>query len=282
MIGIVMADIRNPHMANVFMKIDERLRENGFSLICCTTDSDEELDTRRISDLIACGIDGIIFANPAMYTLGERWKEIEKMTAESNLPIVGRDNDDFYRKRIGSSVSVNYESGAYLAVKHLLELGHTRIGCITGPAGMHVTRARLDGYKRALAECRIDFDPGLLFEGDYEAESGHAALPYLLGQNVSAVFSFNDNMAFGLYKNARSFGIRIPQDLSVIGFDDVSFDELLDVPLTSVNIHADDIGASIADEIMRLISRKGGPDEYRSVQFEPCLMVRGSTRRKEP
>lgn len=279
MIGIVMADMRNPHVASVFMIIDKELRKNGYSLICCTTSTNDYLDIQRLNDLIACGIEGIIFSNPSIYCLGERWNDVENAIASSGLPIVGRDNPDFCRKGIGSSVSVNYEEGAYLAIKHLLELGHTKIGCITGPMDMTVTQYRLDGYKRALRDHAMDFDAKLIYEGDYEIESGYAALPYLLGQNVTAVFSFNDNMAFGLFRSARSFGIKIPHDLSVVGFDDVSFDEVLEIPLTSVNIHAQEIGTSMAGEIIRLLQNRD--TDYKNIIYEPHLMVRGSTRRKE-
>lgn len=279
MIGIIMADMRNPHVASVFTVIDRELRDSGYSLICCTTNSNNYFDIQRLHGLISCGIDGIIFSNPGIYCMGENWTKIENLISESHLPIVGRDNSDFYKNKIGSAVSVNYEEGAYLATKHLLELGHTKIGCITGPMNMKVTEYRLDGYKRALQEFSIEFDPKLIYEGDYEIESGSAALPYLLGQNVSAVFSFNDNMAFGLFRSARIFRIRIPQDLSVVGFDDVSFDEVLEVPLTSVHIHSDEIGKSIAKEMLRQINTDN--HDYQFILYEPHLMVRGSTKRKE-
>ncbi len=278
MVGIIMADMQNPHVASVFMTIDNELRKYGYSLICCTTNDKDVLDVQRLQNLVACGISGIILANPSIYDLGENWEKLKNTILASNLPIVGRDNASLCEEKIGSSVSVDYEEGAYLATRHLLEAGHTRIGCITGPLTMQVTQYRLDGYKRALRDFSIDYDPVLIYEGDYEIESGSNALPYLLGQNVSAIFSFNDNMAFGLFRSARSFGITIPRDLSVVGFDDVSFDEVLEVPLTSIHIHAREIGISIADEMIRLINEDSR--DFQSIVYTPHLMVRGSARRK--
>ncbi|MHC1770607.1 MAG: LacI family DNA-binding transcriptional regulator [Flexilinea sp.] len=277
MLGLVMADISNPHVSTVFVGIDTEVRKHGYVLICCTTDRDGMISPERMESLIACGIDGLIFSVPSLNEESYEWKALEKTISQSGVPIVSRDNNTFYRKGIGSTLDVNYEEGGYLATRHLLELGHNKIGCVTGIDGMYVTEYRLNGYFRALREFGIEEDHKLVYHGDYEMDSGSSALPYLLGQGVTAVFAFNDNMAFGIYKSARTFGIRIPDNLSLVGFDNVAFDEVLEVPLTSIHFHANEIGTGFAQEIIRLIENK--EEKPKRILFEPCLMIRGSTKK---
>jgi len=277
MLGLIIADITNPHMSTVFMGIDRAVRKKGYVLICCTANNNEVFSAERLKDLIAKGVEGIILSIPAIDENSQEWSELEDSLAKSRLPIMSRDNRTLYEKGIGSTIEVNYEQGGYIATKHLLELGHKKIGCLAGSAKMNVTGYRLKGYRRALCEFDIEYDPKLVYYGDYEMESGKAALPYLLGQGVTGIFSFNDNMAFGLYSRARTFGIHIPQDLSIVGFDDVSFDEVLEIPLTSVYIHADEIGKCIAEEMIRLLEDENAKPQL--LNFDTHLMVRGSTVR---
>lgn len=279
MIGIILPDMLNIHISNLFGIIDRELQKNGYFLLTCTPDINQPLEFQRLNNLIGCGIGGLIFLNPSTYRQDEDYqKQINQILKKHQLPAVGCNNDILFNENLGSSVNIDYELGGYLATRHLIDLGHTKIGCITGPFDMAVTDMRLHGYKRALEEANIDYDPKLLYEGNYEIESGQAALPYLLGQNVSAIFSFNDNMAFGLFKSARTFKLHIPEDLSIVGFDDVYLDEILETPLTSINVHANQIGKTVAQEIMRLIENP--KHEFQSIHFDTYLMVRGSTRAK--
>lgn len=126
--------------------------------------------------------------------------------------------------------------GGLAATRHLLELGHRRIGVIAGPAGMMCSRARIDGYRAALETAGVAFDPALIREGTFHHESGHAAGLELLGlpDRPTAVFAGNDLQALGLYEAAREMGLRIPDDVSVVGFDDLPLARWVGPPLTTV------------------------------------------------
>lgn len=161
-----------------------------------------------------------------------------------------------------------------MATKHLLSLGHKRIGCITGPARDVVTHDRLDGHKEALAEAGIGFDPALVCTGDYRIDCGTEHLAYLLGQSVTAIFCFNDLMAMGVYKGCRNYNLKIPEDLSVVGFDDIPFCEALEVPLTTVYQPAERIGEEAMKQVFNLLNHE---EQAKDIVFEPVLKVRGST-----
>jgi len=276
-IGAMMADLTNPHISTMFMAMNTELNHHGYVLLCRTTTDMviNDYTVPNLSALVSEGLIGLILCQP--YSLNEnpgKTEEVRSYLAQTGLPVVTRDLPQL--NSCGVDVKVNYYGGGYMATKHLLNYGHTCIGCVIGTEDYEVTQERIRGYRAALEEFGIAYDDELLFRGDYGMNSGSKALPYLLGKQVTAIFSFNDEMAFGIYRSARQYGIRIPQDLSVIGFDNVPFDEVLEVPLTTIHIPTEEIGVCAAREIVDMIEH-GIPKELRVVTYEPTLMIRGST-----
>lgn len=176
------------------------------------------------------------------------------------------------------SVQADNWAGGVLATRHLIALGHRRIGTITGPMEMMCTRARLDGYSTALAEAGIAVDPALITEGDYTTQGGYAAAMELLSDPhaPTALFAGNDLQAMGTYEAARQLGLRIPEDLSVVGFDDVQAAAYLGPPLTTVMQPLQDMAAAATRMIIG-ISR--GEDCERHLILPTKLIVRSSTCR---
>ena len=174
------------------------------------------------------------------------------------------------------SVVLDHKLGGYLATKHLLSLGHRRIGCVSGPANVPSAIQRLEGYKQALLEEQIPFDPDWVYTGDFRVENGSRALPYLLGQNVSAIFACNDMMALGIYRESRLYNLRIPNDLSLVGFDDIFLSDFLDPPLTTVAQPIADIGKECVKQAMLALNNEA--TDGGTFVFKPVLKVRGSCR----
>lgn len=179
-------------------------------------------------------------------------------------------NDDF-------SVQADNWAGGVLATRHLLALGHTRIGIITGPEEMMCSRARLDGYTSALAEQGIAVDPALVTEGDFTTEGGYAQAMELLAQpdRPTAIFAGSDLQAMGVYEAARQNQLRIPEDLSVVGFDDVQTAAFLGPALTTVRQPLHDMAA--VSTRMLLGTAEGRPTQHHVI-LPTSLVVRGSTR----
>lgn len=154
----------------------------------------------------------------------------------------------------GYSVSSNNFMGGYLATRHLLELGHRKIGAYTGSRDIISSNERLRGYHAALQEWGVAFQEELLFEGNYQLGREAAALEHFLKHRVSAIFSFNDMMAFGLYQEIQKRQLSIPEDLSIVGFDDVFFGKLVHPTLTTVRQPIDQIGSVAVSMLLDLIA----------------------------
>ena len=277
LVGVLMSDVRNTHIAELFMALEEVLQNHGYTLICHVLD-DKRVDTGRVSsELIGLGVEGILYAQPVFLDPGEDFDHMRDFLNSAGVPIVC--NDDVGLTCPGLDVSFDFYRAGYLATRHLLECGHQVIGCVSGPADYRVSEQRLRGYRDALAESGLAFDPRLVFYGDYSTASAEPALSYLLGQKVTAIFSFNDEMAFALYRSAHQYGLSIPQDISVIGCDNVPFCNVLEVPLSTVYVPTVEMGREMAEALIELIEGERG-GERTLHKHEPSLILRGSVMRR--
>jgi DNA-binding LacI/PurR family transcriptional regulator len=180
------------------------------------------------------------------------------------------------------SIDVDNAAGACGAVSHLVEAGHRVIACVTNaPLAYTAATERVAGYRRALAEAGIAPDPRLVVEGSFDAASGHTAMATLLQRLVpSAVFVASDVVAFGVLRALRDAKLRVPEDVSVVGFDDIALAEHFDPPLTTVRLPAHALGAAAGRALMDRVA--GRPVEHRTL-LPTQLIVRDSTAtRLEP
>ncbi|MGV9319380.1 LacI family DNA-binding transcriptional regulator [Streptomyces sp. NPDC003660] len=176
------------------------------------------------------------------------------------------------------SVGATNWQGGLAATRHLIDLGHTRIGAIGGPSRMMCARARLDGYRSALESAGLPADPALIREGDFHHESGHRLGLDLLGRpdRPTAVFAGNDLQALGLYEAARELGLRVPEDVSVVGFDDLPVARWVGPPLTTVRQPL----TEMAEAAARLVLELGRGERERTatrLELATSLVVRSST-----
>jgi LacI family xylobiose transport system transcriptional regulator len=172
--------------------------------------------------------------------------------------------------------------GGLAATRHLLELGHRRIGAIAGPSRMMCSRARIDGYRAALETAGVVFDPSLIAEGNFHHDAGRTAGLELLGRpdRPTAVFAGNDLQALGVYEAARELGLRIPEDLSVVGFDDLPFAQWVTPRLTTVRTPLPEMAAVATRMVLQLLG--GERPETTRVEVAGELVVRDSTAPPPP
>ena len=175
------------------------------------------------------------------------------------------------------SVGATNWAGGLAATEHLLSLGHRRIGAITGPSDYLCSRARIDGYRSALEQAGIRFDPALVKNGDFHHEGGFVRGGVLLdlASPPTAIFAGSDQQAFGVYEAARQRGLRIPQDLSVVGFDDLPVARWVSPPLTTVRQPLAEMGSTAAQMLGDLIV--GVPLRANRVELSTELITREST-----
>jgi LacI family repressor for deo operon, udp, cdd, tsx, nupC, and nupG len=257
----------SPFFLEVFAGAEAVTRDSQFSLLFGNSNGDLDR-AQHFFDQVASGkADGIILLTgvaPEAYTSGERQLP-PLVTVLERLP--------------GATVPVvhtDHLTGAQDAVRHLIELGHQHIAHIAGMRRVPSTIRRLEGYRAALAAAGLAAPAELIATGDFTVSSGAAAMTHLMAlpQPPTAVFCSNDEMAYGAIRALFRMGLSVPDDVSVVGFDDQNLAEFYNPPLTTVNVPRHELGRRAAQE---LIDQLAGRDVAREVVLPTRLVVREST-----
>lgn len=242
-IGLIIPDITNQFFSEISRKIEDSGFEHGYSVIVCNTDDKFSKEKSYIDVLMAKQVDGIIFISA-----GDEPENLKK-PIDSNVPIVVADRDI---KDINTNiVLVDNFNGGYEATKYLIGLGHKRIGFISGPSGVTGSTLRFEGYRKALDEAGLIFDEGIIGQGDYRYQGGGDAMQIILQKQPqpTAIFAGNDMMALGAIRKIFDHGMKVPEDISVIGFDDIPLSQIAYPSLTTMAQPAQEM----ADIVMKLL-----------------------------
>jgi LacI family transcriptional regulator len=269
-IGVVVPDITNPFFAGLVRGIEDEARVNGYDVILGNSDESPTQEEALVQALIT-RVDGLIVA-----PIIEEDQSILALS-KTTVPVVLVDRSVTSATNY-DSVLVDNIGGIALAVEHLVKLGHTRIGFISGPLSSTPGRARHTGYVVAAAAQKLDHFPELVIEGDFREESGAAAMRQLwnLAERPTAVIVANNLMTIGALKALRALRVEVPTEMSIIVFDDLSFAELLQPPLTVIARGDNDQGARAATLlIQRIEGTRTRAGEATTLPVE--LIVRGST-----
>lgn len=268
-VGMMIPNSSNPYFAEIIRGIEDTFYEAGFNVILCNSDDDPIKQGHYVRLLTEKQVDGLI-----VMSSGSDVELLDTLRA-ARMPqvVVDREIDDL----AADLVEVNHEAGGFLATQHLLKLGHRRIGCIAGPLGLSSARERVQGYRRALGEGGVTVDDRLIRGADFTSAGGLAAMTSLLdaARRPTAVFASNDLMAIGAICAAAQRGLRIPQDVSVVGFDDIALAAHSNPPLTSVVQPKHQTGQLAAQLLLERIA-----DPSRALQrtiLQPSLLVRQSS-----
>lgn len=275
-IGLLVPDICNPFFALLAKGAADECRRNDWNVFLCNTSDDHTIALESIQALADNGTDGIIYNMPVDTDLEKAEVACESMR-KMQIPFVMCDR--YYSTIQCPTVVVAHEIGGYLAAKHLLELGHTKIGCVTGPSYLEDSQQRLDGYKRALQETGIPYVPERIFEGRYSANSGYQFLEQLLQQGCSAIFAFNDLTALGVYNRAQELRLEVGKNFSLVGYDDTPVARNLGPPLTTIRQPAYDVGRQAVLSLFNE-QEKSLLSNHQTV-LEPALIVRKSTSKNQ-
>jgi LacI family repressor for deo operon, udp, cdd, tsx, nupC, and nupG len=268
---VTVPDISNPFFSLILQGIEEAAQREGYAVLVGDTQHDEEREERYAQMLRRKEADGLIF-------LGHRLPKVAaalvRARAPGCAPIV---NGCEFSPRLGiPSVHIDNAKASAEAMDHLYALGHRRIGIVTGPLVSPLSRDRLQGAVSRARKQKAERD-FVVMNGDFSIESGAVGAARLLGraQPPTAIFCFNDEMAMGVYQTARQLGIRIPTDLSVVGFDDIRYARYMDPPLTTVAQPMREIGEGTVRLLMRVLGNGAAiPD---SVTLPHILTIRSST-----
>ena len=270
LIGTTVPVVHPPYFSFILSGAAEALYERDMRLVVCPTQHEHDREVSLLERLMHGTTDGGLLILPQ-----ESAAELEQLL-DAGYHFVVIDPLAPLNERI-PAVSAAHSAGADMAVKHLLSLGHRRIGAITGPRGWIATEDRLRGFHAALASAGILTPPELVVTGDFQIEPGAIAARKLLAlaDRPTAIFAFNDNIAVGVMQVARELGLRIPEDLSVVGFDDLEAAEIVTPALTTIRQPIAEMGRMAASLLERLI--EGQTIEAMHVELRTQLIVRDST-----
>ena len=267
-IGIVVQDISSPFFDETLRGVDDGLKDTGFTSVIVSGHWNAQEESDRIRLLLARKVDGIIL-------LSGRISDETVLQFAHQRPIVSTGRSLQEKNAIGFKIDNEY--GAHLAVKHLIELGHRRIAFVSGPPTNNDANDRLAGYTRALREADIELDPKLIVEGNFHEASGLLAVNHLFDtqQQFTAVFAANDLCAYGVRLGLYRKGVRVPDDISLVGFDDLPGSAFTAPPLTTVHQPMYDLGRTATNALLGLINGETLHGDVQPVE----LVVRETTRR---
>jgi len=277
-IGVVGFGLEYFGSARVLTGIERKANELGFSILLTLLDQfDRQKNERVLTHLIAHQVEGIIWAGPAFT---DTMDVIDKMTKNLTVPIVLLNRNSSNTNIV---VAMDNRTGGRLATEHLFEQGYQKIGIITGPASWWEAKERLAGWREVMTENGYSDIDNLVFEGNWEAESGdrgfkalNAAVP-----DLDAIFVCNDQMSLGVLQTANRIDLTVPDDLGIVGFDDIPESSYFSPPLTTVRQEARKLGALAVTQLNECIGTE--LDEERDKSGEnlvtPKLIIRKSSVR---
>jgi succinate-semialdehyde dehydrogenase/glutarate-semialdehyde dehydrogenase len=268
-VGVVVPDLTNPLFPPIVRGIEEGMEARGYVALVANTDNDEERERRVVEEMRDRAVDGIVFAT------ARRHHPLLLECARAGMPLVlvNRVSDEVAL----ASVSADDEAGAHLAVEHLVALGHRLLGHVAGPQHISTGIARLRGFRAALVSAGLDPDAApVAFTASYSPVEGARCAAEILAcaPLPTAIVAANDMLAIGVLRTLRATGLRCPDDVSVVGFNDVPFMDLVDPPLTTVRLPHYEIGLAAAELMLAQIDDPGATP--RAVELPSRLVVRSS------
>ena len=269
-VGILIPELHGPFFGVMLSSLEKELRDAGKRVIITAGHSDENKERDCIEFLLGSSCDALIlhvYSVPHDYLV-----ELNK----GPVPIVILNN--YVPELADNCIFLDNEHGGYIATKALLERGHTDLAYISGPRWKSDSFKRLAGHRRALQEFDLEVDEQLIIEGDFEEASGRAAMKQLLSLGISftGVVCANDEMAAGAIDIARKQGIGVPDDISVIGYDNVYFTNYLNPKLSSIGCRISEMGQMAARSVLK--NAYGQTDLEIQNTFKPRLVLRESVK----
>lgn len=268
-IGLLVPDIVNPYFAEIARGVEDIAHQNGYSVVLCNYDASTEKERKYLQVLLQRQIDGLIYAGSGL--VGDSIVNL----VQAGIPTVLLDRDTSEILDV-DTVCIDDERAAQLAVDHLIALGHRDIALLSGPEHLNSSKGRLAGYKLSLARNAIDFKPELVASGPFTMEAGFELVTRLVESKVqfTAVFAMSDMMAIGAIKALQRRRLRVPEDIAVVGFDNIKISGLITPELTTVAQPIYQLGSTAFTILKERLEARH--HRRRRVVLETCLVVRDS------
>ncbi len=262
-IGFVVPDMSNPFFPSLAQSIIQRARQNGYSVFVTDSEGDVEREIEVVRQLIGRGVDGIVW-----FPINDE-NHLSSVTSDLPIVVLDRTLTDY------ECIQADYAEGGRLAAQHLLDLGHKKVGIVTGPMDVKSMRDRCAAAEDVI---RKHGELAFVVENAFAAELSSSVAQAIDSQAATAVFCGADLIAVGVMRHARASGLSIPQQLAVVGFDDIPWAEYCTPTLSTVEMPVDEMAFEAVDALLRKID--GENDSQRRVVFNVSLVVRESSKKK--
>jgi LacI family transcriptional regulator len=274
-VGLLISDVGNPFYPEVIHGVENVALAHDYDVFLCNTNYDIERGMHFVRSLIARQVDGVMIMSSSM---SDDW--ITEL-ARYQIPTVVLDWRVRSSESAAGNITVDFDTGIGAAVDHLVALGHRSFAHVSGPLGLHTSRLRRDAFLRGLARHGVDADHVPVVEGNLSIDGGSRGLDQLLSlcQRTTAVFAANDLTALGIIWAARDRGLRVPEDLSVIGLDNIRLAAEIYPPLTTVALPQAEIGSMAMRILLNLLQEDRHPQTIPDERVETHLIIRRSTAR---
>lgn len=246
-VAMIVSDLTNPFFTSVARGLEEVLQTYDHHLIVCNADEDPDTERKCVELICDKRVDAVVWS-PRIHSLTHL-----QTFRERGIPVVFIDRQ--LKEVENDAVLLDNIAGGHKATAHLLSLGHRRIAIVTGLSDISTTIDRFEGYKQALEDAGIPFDSGLVAHSDSRVHSAKEATKSILAANPTAIVATNNMITIGVIKALRSEGVRVPQQIAVVGFDDFPSAEIVDPPLTMVTQPMGEIGRQAAALVMKRMSK---------------------------
>jgi LacI family transcriptional regulator len=269
-VGMLVGTLAGAYYSTLTSSVEEIARDNNFHLIATSGRFSRTYELEAINFLKMKRVDGLIIHTGELLD-----NDILNIANEVPATVV---LNHYIPEIAENCIYLDDELGGYLATKHLLDYGHTKIGCITGPLQQNVSRDRLQGYRNALTEYGIQYDPNLIVEGRFDLKDSGVAPNRLLDRNtgITAIFCLNDHIALEVYEVLNERHFVIGDDISVVGFDNSIFCSQIVPKLTSINFPVNLMGTEAVRKVLSLITKT---DYSMQKKLIPELISRDSVKR---
>jgi transcriptional regulator, LacI family len=268
-IGMLITASTNPFYSELVRGVERSCFERGYSLVLCNTEGDEQRMNRNLETLMQKRVDGLLLLCTETHQPSQ-----EILQRYPSVPTVMMDWAPFD----GDSDLIQDNSllGGDMATQYLIDKGYTRIACIAGPLDKTPARLRLEGYQAAMQRSGLAVPDEYIITSDFEFGGGLTAMQSLLAlpQPPQAVFVGNDAMAVGVYQALYQAGLQVPQNMAVVGYDDIELAAFMTPPLTTIHQPKDELGELAIDVLIHRMAQPG--QKQQRVQLTPELVVRGS------
>ena len=271
LLGVIVENITNPFFPELIQSFEEIAVANGYEILVSSTNSDPDVLTRCVRRMLERKVEGV-----AVLTFGEEEPVLDQLM-HHDVPMVLAEFRLGNRKT--STILLDYSTGIHAAVSHLTELGHTKIAFLAGPRKLHSAITRENDFRAAMDACGLGIQKKWIVECDHMLKGGVAGFQKLqaLAARPTAIVCSNDMTAIGVLRAAYMEGLRVPQDLSVIGLDDIAFAEYTLPPLTTIRLSRVDLARAAFEALRQQAEDPDSPRMQREFLVSTSLVVRSST-----